>query len=473
MIKIVTELIKRNGVYYFNEFLETLFTDLCYKEFVTSVISFVIIYKNRFLIIQGVSLALIDKFFEDNQNTLCDSVNGKHDTTVNNLLDLIETKPPEFHNSLFKLLIFDKSHINLLKSLFKNIDKQQLSLIFNVIKSLPQSEYSETLSVLKVYAKNNMDDIQDNSSSLPPSPAYKSEVDSLCTSNHDDFKSNTEKFFDRVKNHLDSKPTHKELACHVIPYCATQWKILGDILGIPCHKIASISKNCHHIVEDCCRELLHTWLQKDAEASWNTLLSALNSPTICFNLSKDTCSPFGLYKNHLRSAYKNHRTLTNEDWPPTLHNNFIDLRVARVPKEIRRELDTGLLFHHEKKDYEMEILDSYEQIFQFQDSGHHVVVIEGDPGSGKTTISFKICKDWADDIVLKHISIIVLLILRDPRIGNAVTLEELVSVGLGLRTHTEQICSYLTSSHGKNAILWLEGWDELEYSKRSNSIRIC
>ena len=278
--------------------------------------------------------------------------------------------------------------------------------------------------------------------------------------------------FDTVKNRLDLKPTEKELAHHVVPYCAAQWKFLGDALGFCSYEIDIIESNCHYIVEDCCRKLLHTWLQRNTDASWEALISALNSPAIYFDFTGKYSLSVSLskYRHHLKSVYTNQKPLTNGDWPPTLHSHFVDLPLAKVPKEINRPKFDSLLFIHEKKDYEMVMIDSYEQIFQIQDNGHQVIVIEGNPGSGKTTLSYKICKDWAEGIVLKHISLIILFILRDPRISNARTLEDLITVGLGSRAQAKQVCNDLTTSCGKNVIILLEGWDELEYSKRSSSV---
>ena len=241
----------------------------------------------------------------------------------------------------------------------------------------------------------------------------------------------------------------------------------------PPHTINIIEKD-HHYVEVCCRELLHTWLQQKTEASWKTLLCALNSPAFHCTFTREhfVFSSLSKFQKYLKSVYIKQKLLTNDDWPPMLHSHFIELPLARVPKEISRpKFDSSLLFTHEKKDYEMEILSSYVQMFQYhQDEDHQVMVIEGNPGSGKTTLSYKICKDWAEDIILKDISLIILCILRDPRVSNATTLDDLIRLESGSRAQAEEISNDLTISHGKNVIIWLEGWDELEYSKRSDSL---
>ena len=482
MIKVVTELVKRNGTTYFNNLLTVLFTEQYYKQFVTSVVSFVLIYKNRYLITQNVNLSLIHEFFKD--HNLHKDGKEKHDLLKENLLELIELNPPEFHLCLLKLLISDESHVNLIQVMLKSIAKNiSRTLITDIVKAL-YVECSTLLCLLKVYTRDNFNDIQyqiNNIYGLSNAPADTKEENSVAILNEDDpeneSRSSAKHFFDKVKNHLDSKPTPKELIHYIIPYCAAQWKYLGDMLGIPSHKIEIIEKD-YTAVEERCRELLLMWVQFDINVSWKTLLSALNSPLIQFDVTADLSNLFcslssslRSYRTHLRSVYTKRRTLANEDWPPTLHSQFVDLPLARVPKEIsKQKINSTSLFYHEKKDYEVECLDSHEQIFQKQDNGHQVIVIEGNPGNGKTTLSYKICKDWAEGFILKHTSLIILIILRDPRIANAVTLEDLIKLEIGSRIQAEQICYDLTTLGGKNVIIWLEGWDELQCSKRSNSV---
>ena len=482
MIKVITELVRRNGKTYFNKLLTVLFTEQYYKQFVTSVVSFVLIYKNRYLITQNVNLSLINELFKDQK--LCKSGKGKLDILKENLVELIELSPPEFHLCLLKLLISDDSHANLIRVMFKSIDRNiSLTLIADIVKAL-YVECSAVLCLFKVYTGDNFNDIQhqiENIYGLSDALVDTKEVNSVGIVNHsdpeNDARCSVRSFFDKVQSHLDSKPTPKELIHYVIPYCATKWEFLGGMLGIPSHKIEIIEKD-YNTVEERCRKLLLMWLQCDVNASWKTLLLALNSPPIQFDVTGDPSNLFcslssslRSYRTHLRSVYTKHRALTNEDWPPTLHSQFVDLPLARVPKEIsKQKFNSSFLFHHEKKDYEVECLNSREQIFQNQDNDHQVIVIEGNPGSGKTTLSYKMCKDWAEGFILKRISLLILIILRDPRIANAVTLEDLIKLELGSRIQAEHICYDLTMIGGKNIIIWLEGWDELQYSKRSNSV---
>ena len=483
MIKAVTELVRRNGVTYFNDVLTVLFTEKNYKQFVTSVIGFIVIYKNRYLIAQSVDLSVIIKLLKHQSLQIIEKEN--HNIIKENLPELIELSPPEFHMCLLKLLISNESHINLTQLMFESIAKNiSRTLIANIVDTL-YVECSTLICLLKVYDGDDLSNIQsqiENTFSLTNVLANAKEENIMGSLNQDnpksDIRSSARIFIDKVKDNLDGKPTPKELNHYVIPYCAGRWKFLGDMLNIPPYTIEVIEKD-HHGVEDCCRTLLHTWLQNNVDVSWKTLLSALKSPPIQFDVTGhlsdahfSLSSSLRNYRNILRSVYTKRGILINEDWPPTLHSHFVDLPLAKVPKEISKpKFNSSFLFRHEKRDYEVEYLNSYEQIFKRQDNGHHqVIVIEGNPGSGKTTLSYKICKDWADGLILKHISLIILVILRDSRIASVKTLGDIIRLGLDSRIQSaEQICDDLITFNGKNVIIWLEGWDELLYSKRSNT----
>ena len=63
-----------------------------------------------------------------------------------------------------------------------------------------------------------------------------------------------------------------------------------------------------------------------------------------------------------------------------------------------------------------------------------LVVIKGAPGGGKTTLSWELCRRWANGEVWTDYSLVVLLRLRDENVQEAV---ELVDINVKILT-----CSY-------------------------------
>ena len=104
----------------------------------------------------------------------------------------------------------------------------------------------------------------------------------------------------------------------------------------------------------------------------------------------------------------------------------------------------------------------YNDIFQVDCSTYQLLLIEGNAGVGKTTLSYKVRKRWAQGDVLQQYSCIVLVLLRDVCIkpGVVLSLEDL----LGLVGHpaSNDLCTEVSKTLGSGILIWLEGWDELD-----------
>ena len=76
-----------------------------------------------------------------------------------------------------------------------------------------------------------------------------------------------------------------------------------------------------------------------------------------------------------------------------------------------------LLFNH--KQYPTTTpLNSLAEIFDISGSSPQVILIQGSPGSGKTTLANKICTEWAKGNLIQYYILVILLKLRDPRISD-------------------------------------------------------
>ena len=102
---------------------------------------------------------------------------------------------------------------------------------------------------------------------------------------------------------------------------------------------------------------------------------------------------------------------------------------------------------------------------QIRRFGKSLILIEGAPGVGKTTLSHQFCYEWSQGKLLTDHKLLVLLPLRDNRVKSARNVSDLFQ-------HPQlqqEIAEEVVSSGGEGVALWLEGWDELEEETRKKS----
>ena len=90
---------------------------------------------------------------------------------------------------------------------------------------------------------------------------------------------------------------------------------------------------------------------------------------------------------------------------------------------------------------------------------NRVILIEGGPGMGKSTLAIKICKCWADDELLEEYDAVILLPLRDPEIQAANNIGDLLLVEN--KNEREVLYDEITASGGDKVCFIFEGYDEL------------
>ena len=127
-----------------------------------------------------------------------------------------------------------------------------------------------------------------------------------------------------------------------------------------------------------------------------------------------------------------------------------------------------LLFNH-KKCTATTPLNSIKEIFDILRSSPQVILIQGSPGSGKTTLANEICSEWAKGNLIDNYILVILLKLRDPRISDIDCTDEVVKCSLGYSNSVSEVVEEINCIDGKNILLLLEGWDEFPEEKQLNS----
>ena len=178
------------------------------------------------------------------------------------------------------------------------------------------------------------------------------------------------------------------------------------------------------------------------------------------------------YQTRLKYSYNNLPEISTQGWfDGSIRKQFINVTLVKsLEKDTHYREDyyssTQQMIKGEVA-YDTQKYVYYNDIFQVDCSTYQLLLIEGNAGVGKTTLSYKVCKRWAQGDVLQQYSCIVLVQLRDIKPSVALSLEDLLGpVG---RPASNDLCTEVLKTHGSGLLIWLEGWDELDDSVVQNS----
>ena len=95
-----------------------------------------------------------------------------------------------------------------------------------------------------------------------------------------------------------------------------------------------------------------------------------------------------------------------------------------------------------------------------------LVVIKGAPGGGKTTLSWELCRRWANGEVWTDYPLVVLLRLRDKNVQEAIELVDLLQCED--TDVSKSVYTIIRKNQGQGILFILEGLDELPPFFREN-----
>ena len=191
-------------------------------------------------------------------------------------------------------------------------------------------------------------------------------------------------------------------------------------------------------------------------------------PSEVANFNSRENSVIKLFFEYLRGRYQRSHVPTYLKYPSPSISEFINLLIVhKKKKEDNTEKRAVMKYKiHGNTD---KVKNKREPISMTEiGKSDHLpcfVLIEGDPGVGKTTLVWELCKSWAKGELLQKWDIVLLVQLRDTDMREADSIETMIDPD----GDYPEFCSFAKQTHGERLLLIFDGFDELSERQREKS----
>ena len=171
----------------------------------------------------------------------------------------------------------------------------------------------------------------------------------------------------------------------------------------------------------------------------------------------------------IKKKYKDRLINREKQWPSCHSNKLVKLEL------VEREKGEGSSANTQRGREDKRTPLAYGDLFK-EESGKKVVrkvLVEGDAGIGKTTLSTSISEDWSRDKLFKEYELLLLLPLRHKKVASAGSLPELLQLLHPSPGVCESVARYLEEGEGEKVVIIADGWDEVSESNRQEGSFLC
>lgn len=165
----------------------------------------------------------------------------------------------------------------------------------------------------------------------------------------------------------------------------------------------------------------------------------------------------------MTATYERDTIIESNQWPPVKDHFYVNLALVTSELMLRSDTFSRTTIRGSVDDiYKRKEPIGFEKVFPEKLSSvkHYVSLIEGRPGSGKSTLITKVSKDWADGKILKDIEIFLLVRLRRFVNKDSLTLKDILGTYCHNPTVVDAIHDKITREGGKGVCFGFDGLDE-------------
>ena len=180
------------------------------------------------------------------------------------------------------------------------------------------------------------------------------------------------------------------------------------------------------------------------------------------------------YANTLRNKYQSEPpTVLTAQWPPpptykVFNLAMISQRVLRYgpDHELVSLLQKGNVDEVVSPRNEVKLEELSDSLVQSKD--RKIILIEGAPGAGKSTLAWHLCRKWEANKLFQDFEIVLFVQLREPAVQSAKSLEDLFPADT--LSEKQKVVSAVQCHAGKQVLIILDSWDEFRPGLHKESV---